>query len=157
MARGLTQQQRTFCELYASNMPAGRAYEQAGYKARGKKADESASRLLSRNAKVQAYVEEIQAQTSEDCRWDRKKATDFLCDILETPIGEITPDHQLAQEHQYGTENTAEKTKMPGKLDAFDKLAKMCDWYTPVKVEVKSTISTILDEIETPLLPSEGD
>lgn len=156
MAKGLTQQQRTFCELYASNMPAGRAYEQAGYKARGNAAEAAASRLLT-NVKVKTYVEEIQAQSSEDCRWSRKQAMDYLCDVLETPIGKINPNHVMAQSHQEATERSGEKITMPGKIEAFRELAKMCDWYTPVKVEVKGTVTSILEQIDTPLLPSEGE
>lgn len=135
MANALTGQQRKFVEIYSTGVPAGRAYEQAGYVQRGVKADSAASRLLTSNDKVKAYLAELKEQSKADCRWTKKRALDYLADIMETPIGEIGPDHELAQEYQQGTEATGEKIKMPAKLDAFDKMAKMCDWYAPEKHE----------------------
>lgn len=54
-----------FAREYLIDLNAGRAYERAGYKARGKSADEAASRLLSRNVKVQARIAELQAERAE--------------------------------------------------------------------------------------------
>lgn len=45
--------------------PAGRAYEDAGFKARGDAADAAASRLL-RNARVQAFLDKHRTKLSED-------------------------------------------------------------------------------------------
>ena len=58
MSKELSPTQRRFAEIYASGRPAGRAYEEAGYKARGDSADVCSIKLL-RNAKIQALVEKI--------------------------------------------------------------------------------------------------
>jgi len=141
MATGITERQRKFAELYVSGKAAGRAYEEAGYKARGDKADQAASRLLSTNEKVAEFVTQLKEQNSEDCRMSRKEAMDYLCDILQIPIGEISKKHVLAQEHQAATENSGEKIKMPGKMDAFKELAKMCGWYEPEKHKLEFEVN----------------
>ena len=56
----LTPQQARFVEEYLVDLNAGRAYERAGYRARGKSADVNASRLLA-NARVAAAVAAAQA------------------------------------------------------------------------------------------------
>ena len=131
----LSTRQRKFVEIHATGVPAGRAYEQAGYKARGASADSAAAKLL-RNDKVSEYLAKLQAEASEDCRWTKKRAMDYLCDILETPIGEIDISHHLAQEWQEGTDSVGAKIKMPGKMDALKKLCDLCGWDAPRKTEV---------------------
>jgi len=54
---GLNQRQRRFADLVLEGHAQGRAYELAGYKARGDSADVNASRLLG-NARVAAYLAE---------------------------------------------------------------------------------------------------
>lgn len=141
--RPLNPRQRLFCEIYVSGRPAGRAYEEAGYDLKGARADESASRLLRTNVKVAKYVAQLREQSSEDCRWTRKRALDYLCGVLETPIGDIGPDHVLAQEHQAATDRAGERIRMPAKIDAFRELAKMCGWYEAEKTENKLTIEYV--------------
>ena len=49
---------RKFAKLWLKGVPAGRAYEQAGYESRGNVADISASRLL-KTDKVKKYIESM--------------------------------------------------------------------------------------------------
>lgn len=138
----LNERQERFCQLVVSGRPHGRAYEEAGYKAKGDFADQCAARMLSRNAKVKARVAELKSENASGCRLSREQAMSFLCDIIETPVGEIDPNHKLAQEYREPGETTAAMIKMPAKLDAFDKLAKMCGWYEPEKIQ-----HSVTDEI----------
>lgn len=132
----LNTRQLNFAQNIASGLTAGRAYEQAGYSARGNGADVNGCKLLKR-ADVAAEVERLRKQSAEDCRWTRKRGLDFLCDVLETPIGKINADHVLAQEHQAATLRVGERLKMPAKIDAFRELAKMLGWYEPEKHQLE--------------------
>jgi phage terminase small subunit len=49
---------KKFAKLWLKGVPAGRAYEQAGYESRGNVADISASRLL-KTDKVKKYIESM--------------------------------------------------------------------------------------------------
>lgn len=53
-----------FCQEYIVDLNGGRAYERAGYKARGNAAEVAASRLL-RNVQVKARLAELQNERAE--------------------------------------------------------------------------------------------
>lgn len=144
----LNDRQRLFAQHLVSGMPAGRAYEKAGYDARGADADTLGCKL-SRNVKVAAYIQELRAQAAESSRIDKARAIGILCDIIETPIGEIDKDHMLAQEYQGPTEHAGAKIKMPAKMDAIRELAKMLGFYAPEKhdVGVTDALAELLSEI----------
>jgi mRNA-degrading endonuclease YafQ of YafQ-DinJ toxin-antitoxin module len=97
-----------------------------------KTAMEAASRILA-DRKVATRVEELQklAETTLKKRleWDKEKALSYLVEILETPIGEVTKDHRLAQEYR-DTEDCSQ-VKLPSKADAMKQLAVMCGWNDP--------------------------
>ena len=61
----LSDRQRRFCDLVLEGVPAGRAYERAGYKPRGDAADQSASRLINHSAAVVAYLEARRADMAK--------------------------------------------------------------------------------------------
>jgi len=63
MTKDLSPTQRKFAEIYASGRPAGRAYEEAGYSAKGASADSAGSKLL-RNDKVSEYVESLKSSAT---------------------------------------------------------------------------------------------
>lgn len=128
--KDLNARQRRFVQFVADGMPAGQAYTRAGYFSKGAAADTGASRML-RNVQVAAAVDALRAQANEDCRWKRKRAMDYLVDILETPIAQVSPNHPLCQEFQAATARSGAKIKMPGKIDAIRELARMCGWYEP--------------------------
>lgn len=68
-----------FAQELAKGASAGRAYEAAGYDVEGDHADQSASRLLSRNAKVRERVAELQEKAAT-----RTEITiQSLCDELD--------------------------------------------------------------------------
>ena len=73
----------------------------------------------------------------------RDEAIGILVDIIRTPVGHIHEGHSLAQEFRSTPAGTF--IKMPGKLEAMDKLAKLLGWYDPEanEVNVKVTIGGI--------------
>lgn len=144
----LNDRQRLFAQHLVSGMAAGRAYEKAGYDARGHVADSAAERLLS-NVDVAKHIEELRAESRQSSRIDKARAIEILCDIIETPIGEIDKDHMLAQEYQGPTEHAGAKIKMPAKMDAIRELAKMLGFYAPEKVAVgvTSDLASLMAEL----------
>lgn len=137
----LNERQERFCQLVASGRPHGRAYEEAGYSAKGRSADAQAAKLVAKG-NVQARIAELMKENASGCRLSREQAMAYLCDIIETPVGDIDPQHKLAQEYREPGETTGGMIKMPAKLDAFKELAKMCGWYEPDKIE-----HSVTDEI----------
>jgi hypothetical protein len=122
---GLNPRQRKFAELAATGIPAGRAYEQAGYNAKSALVADSAAARLSANVKVAAYVREIRAAAAEQGKDDAiltiREKREYLARVVRTPIGDVTTDSDLCQEHARtdGPESSFEKFKMPGKLEAI--------------------------------------
>lgn len=66
-----------FAQHVAFGMAAGRAYEAAGFEARGNAADAAASRLL-RNGKVKARIEELQAESATTLSITKERITQML-------------------------------------------------------------------------------
>ena len=64
MAAVANAKRERFCQEYLVDLNAGRAYERAGYKARGRVADAAASRLLA-DVSVAARIAELQAERAE--------------------------------------------------------------------------------------------
>lgn len=134
----LNDRQRMFAELVVSGMPAGRAYEQAGYKSRGAAADVNASKLI-RNPKVSKFMAELREKAMESAQMSLNEALAFLADAIRTPVGEVDENHPLCQEWVRqevgdGGENVSTwtiRTKMVGKLEAVKQLALMMGWNKP--------------------------
>lgn len=109
-----------------------------------KTAMEAACRILA-DCKVAARVEELQklANTTLEKRlqWSKEKALSYLVEILETPVGEVTKDHRLAQEYR-DTEDSSQ-VKLPSKADAMKQLAVMCGWNAPDEVKHSGTVEII--------------
>ena len=64
MKKGLSTQQKRFADGVLSGLPAGRAYEAAGYTQTGAAADVGASRLI-RNGKVSEYIESCKTKATK--------------------------------------------------------------------------------------------
>ena len=65
--RPLTTRQELFCQLHASGLPAGRAYQAAGYKGGADQADTNGSRLMG-NDRVRRRVRELRRQHAASTR-----------------------------------------------------------------------------------------
>ena len=111
---GLSERQQRFCDLVAAGTPAGRAYEQAGYRSKGAAADAQASRML-RFDKVAARIAELRADSAERAGITRERILEFLSEVIES-----------------AEERTSDRLK------AAENLSKMCGWNEPKKIEVKT-------------------
>ncbi len=96
--RPLNPRQQRFVELVAGGMPAGRAYEAAGFKARGKGADECACQLL-KKTQVAKVLAEIRRQQSKDGFLTREDIRKKRWEMVNDPkVGELTKARLLADE-----------------------------------------------------------
>lgn len=143
MNKPLSAQQKKFCELYVSGRPAGRAYEEAGYKAKGAKADESASRALSRNAKVIEYVEELRAECKSTAIMTATERMEWLSGVITTPLSEIDSKSLYCAEEVRS--DGSYKLKKVDPIRAMDILNRMDGAYAPEKHEHQ--ISSVKDII----------
>lgn len=143
----ITDRMRRVCELVVSGMPAGRAYERAGYTARGDVADQAASRLLG-TVKVARYLEKLRAEAALKAGMERDDLVQYLVDVLKTPVGTIDANHVLCQEWSMDPEGTI-KVKMPAKLVAAGQLAAIMGWNKPqeVKVDASDKLADIISRI----------
>lgn len=81
----LNPRQERFVTLVASGLPAGRAYEQAGYQARGNAADVGASKLV-RNPKVAEALNRERRAGSEASRLTRDEKLGILEEIARNGL-----------------------------------------------------------------------
>ena len=104
--------QRKFVKLWMQGMPAGRAYEAAGYTSTGDAADVSASQLL-RNPKVAKYVETMNEKTDKANILSIAERKELLTRIALANEGERPSDAILA---------SAELSKMDGAYEHVEQL-----------------------------------
>lgn len=146
--RPLNDRMRRVCELVVKGVPAGRAYEQAGYTARGDDADVSACKLL-RIPKVAAYLQTLREAASKDAAFGRDDLVGFLVQIIKTPVSEVGQDSRLAQKVR--VDDTGMTVEMPGKMLAAKQLAEIMGWNKPaeVKVDLSEKLADIIGRIRS--------
>lgn len=123
-----------FADLILRGKAGSEAYREAGFKAKTKRAQETGASRMLRNAEVAAYITAVQALSAMGAVMDRQEAMEFLTRNVRTPVGDVDERSDLAQEvirDEIGEETIRTKIKMPGKIDAIDRLAKMMGWYEP--------------------------
>ena len=103
-----------FTELVAQGRPAGRAYEEAGYDAKGNVADSCAEKLM-RKAEVNEYMAKLREEAREASQFSTKSKLDTLFRIA------------IANEANDPRITIAEENKMTGA-------------YSPNKVDVNQDI-----------------
>lgn len=154
----LNTRQRRFVEFYTSGMAAGRAYEAAGYSARGHSADVAASKLLT-NIDIEDAVKEAKRVLSEANRWEKWQLLDMLQEVLEKPVGQVNEHSRIAHEVtkdevaggsagqlKRGQEDSGNevvtpevmrtRVKMFPKHVAAKMMAEMMGWNAPKELEV---------------------
>ena len=146
--RPLNDRMRRFCELLVQGHPAGRAYELAGYTARGDDADCCAVKLQGK-AKVATYLQTLRDAASKDAAFGRDDLIGFLVQIIKTPVSEVGQDSRLAQKVK--VDDTGMSIEMPGKMLAAKQLAEIMGWNKPaeVKVDISEKLSDIIGRIRS--------
>ena len=104
--------QKKFVKLWMSGVPAGRAYEQAGYEMTGDAADMAASRLI-RNDKVKKYIDKMNEKTEKATILSIAERKELLTRIALANEGERPSDAIRA---------SAELSKMDGAYEHVEQL-----------------------------------
>lgn len=122
-----------FALLVLAGVPAGRAYEQAGFSQRGARADSAGARLR-QHPEVSARIKYEQRKTAEANRLERWQLVEWLQSAVVTPVGDIDEKSPLAQEIEEVTTPagcTRRRVKSVGKLEAAKQLAALLGWTAP--------------------------
>lgn len=119
--------------MVADGKPSTEAYRKI-YKSKAAAAESNSCRLMG-NDKVAARINELKTATAELCRLSRRDLAAFCADIITTPLAKVNARSALCQEETTTRDGSkfTRKIKMPSKLDAVDKLAKLCGYYAPEK------------------------
>jgi hypothetical protein len=128
-----------FAQLVAGGRDQGHAYTEAGYVARGMSAHAASSRLLKRQPDVAARIAELQRDSAQDCRMNRKEILDYLVDVIEAP-GDGAPEGGPRRE----SSKVTERVRMSEKLKAVGMLTKMCGWETPPSPEAAGPVEVVV-------------
>jgi hypothetical protein len=120
-----------FAQGVANGLTVSEAYRQAGFSPRG--AGQSGEKLL-KKTEIRKRVEEIKAESSQECKLSKRQLLDFLVDVIATPAGHVQKDNPLCQSFK-DTQDCSE-IKLPDKLRAAETLAKLCGWNEPDKLAI---------------------
>ena len=145
--RPINDRMRRTCELVVSGHPAGRAYELAGYTARGDAADVCAAKMLGK-AKVKQYLATLREAASKNADFSRDDLVGFLVKVIKTPVGQVGQDSDLAQKVKVDMEGGF-LVEMPGKIQAAKQLAEIMGWNKPqeVKVDLSEKLADIIGRV----------
>jgi hypothetical protein len=145
--RPLSDQQRRFCEFVVGGMPAGRAYELAGYSSRGVAADAHAARLVT-NGRVAAYLETLREAASKAAEFTRDDLVGFLVQAIKTPADQVLPGNPLLQRMKVDEAGGYLIESYP-KSQATKQLAEIMGWNKPqeVKVDVSEKLAEIVRRV----------
>lgn len=145
--RPINDRMRRVCELVVSGHPAGRAYELAGYSARGDAADACAAKMLGK-AKVRHYLETLREEASAKAEFKRDDLVGYLVQVIKTPVGEVGQLSCLAQRAKVDAEGGF-LIEMPNKMAAAKQLADIMGWNKPqeVKVDLSEKLADIIGRV----------
>lgn len=137
----LKPRQQAFADLVLAGTPAGRAWEQAGYQARGNSAEAQASKALKKPT-VRAYLKNERARMQDAGRIERAQLVAYLVAVIRTPIGDLIPASPLVQ--KYHKEELASGVirthiEMPSKLEACRLLSVIMGWQAADKHDLDAT------------------
>jgi hypothetical protein len=147
----LNPRQKKFADLVIEGLPAGRAWTQAGYQARGNAAAVQASLAL-KKPKFKAYIKAERARLEKAGEIRRDELVAWLASVIRTPIAHVSADSPLCQEYtceDMGNGGTRTRIKMASKLEACRQLAEIMGWNKPqeMKVEISEKLAEIIGRI----------
>ncbi len=148
--KGLTNQQRKFCEEYVNNGNNGTQAYLKSYKSCKKEetAMVNASRLL-RNAKVNNYVTELRQKLQDKAIMTAEERMNWLTKVINGEIKEKTA--VLKTNYETGEEEMIEKdfpSKLDTKLKSLDILNKMTGQYvTNLNGNVNLSFEEVLKKV----------
>jgi phage terminase small subunit len=146
----LNPRQKSFADRVIVGTPAGRAWEQAGYHARGNAAEVEACKAL-KKPKIKAYIKAERARLEKAGEFERSNLVEYLVNVIRTPVGQLDGGSPLVQEFitEQGEAGTRTKVKMANKLQATKQLADVMGWSRPqeVKVDLSEQLSELIFKV----------
>ena len=126
-----------FALLILEGVPAGRAYEQAGYHQHGARAD-SAGHKLRHRPEVAAFIAHRQESLQQSAQTTSEQLAEWLVAVIQTPCGNLDGTSRLVQKYhceEIGGIVIRKRVEMVSKLDACRQLAVLMGWNKPERVE----------------------
>lgn len=120
---GLTRQRRLLVEMVFAGADPVEAYYLAG----GQGAEAHARSYVCttlRQKPCREYEQALAERANSEALWERERLQRWLIEVITTPVGEIGPDHPLAQEYRVGKDGST-TVKMPGKMAAAELLSRI--------------------------------
>ncbi len=135
-------------EAFARHVASGMTHADAWRKGRPKSTatpksvHESASKLAAR-PEVRARIDELTKAAESRAVASSRELQEYLTRVIRTPIGAVNARSDLAQEVESMGRGRSRKVKMPGKLEAIDRLAKLLGYYVPERHEQTVCLTSI--------------
>ncbi|MES2659161.1 MAG: terminase small subunit [Verrucomicrobiota bacterium] len=129
----LNPRQQKFVELYVSGVPAGRAYEQAGYAPRGNAAEAEASRMV-RNPKVAQAIQHERNESKRNALLTRDAKLTILAEIA---LNVTAPGRERIAAIKLHNDMTGENTPQPKAAGQSD------TWLHDVRERAKHMVSSL--------------
>lgn len=150
---GLNLREKKFADGFLKGLPAGTAYEKAGYKSRGVTAQVIACQNLAK-PKIKAYVRAERQRMAEADQFQKWQLIEFLGRVITTPVGRVDEMSDLAQEvtrDEIGEEVARTRVKIVPKLEAAKQLATLLNWNAPeeIKLDASDRLAALLQKIRT--------
>jgi len=142
----LSTRHEAFAQQVASGESAAAAYRAVYTKASVSSAQTLGPEML-RNPQISFRVNElrreVRAVAAKNFAMTKVTMLNWLKSIIDTPVGEVHEAHELAQEVTYceSSMGSSKKVKMPGKLEAAEKIIRMMGWNEPDQLAVDYGLS----------------
>lgn len=130
----LNPRQEKFCQAWAINGNATESYEEVSNCSRAVASTMGWKWL--QKVEIKQRIAEIQGEAADIAGANKESLVAWWRSVMDTPVGQVTRDHPLAQEYQDGESGI--KVKMPSKESAAKELARLTGAYEPEKVEISA-------------------
>ncbi len=146
----LNERQRQFVEHVVAGMPLTDAYRAAYPKCRSLLSAKNGVRAAMRKPWVQEYLRQFRAEVMQrsihHALISRQEVVEFLTAVIRTPAAQVDELSRLCQ--SFKKTATTHEIRMPGKLEAIDRLCHIMGWYAPEKIE-HAPSDPLLDLLES--------
>lgn len=88
----------------------------------------TSAKLILHRPEVAARVHWLREQQAKRSEISRDELSRFLAQVIRTPIGEVTPEHRIAQKVEYHESGAVKRIEIPDKLAAAGHLLRMNGW-----------------------------
>lgn len=129
-----------FCQLVAAGGEKTASYSEVFPRSKNWKPNVVRQRAYELAKRWADRIRELQVIPAKESIAARTELAEYFTRVIRTPIGEVKPTSDLAQEFRevaIPDGGSMVQVKMPSKLEACDKLAKLMGYYEPEKREEK--------------------